>query len=294
MFGLSISTATGLPIDSTPRTWGGQVWRFDVFNGQPAERLIAGGVIAQLGGAPRPAPDARETRRFYYAPDVALVNTRAHQFMHIGVGSGHRARPNSPHTQDRFHALRDYAAFKNLTESEYAAMTPIAPADLVDITDNLGQTIPPGSPGWRLDLGEGGWRGEKALAESRTFNNRIFLTTFIPGTNAEDSSDPCAPPARHQPSLRSGPLERRPGPQLRRLRRRCRTHRIRPISGIPGLDCERAGIYLPRSRRPRLRGRGMCTAALGVRRFALSSNRVRQRAGAHVLESGGRSMSSRR
>ena len=173
---------------------GGQVWRFDVFNGQPAERLIAGGVIAQLGGAPRPAPDARETRRFYSAPDVALVNTRAHQFMHIGVGSGHRARPNSPHTQDRFHALRDYAAFKHLTESDYAAMTPIAPADLVDITDNLGQTIPPGSPGWRLDLGEGGWRGEKALAESRTFNNRIFLTTFIPGTNAEDSSDPCAPP----------------------------------------------------------------------------------------------------
>ena len=30
---------------------GGQVWRFDITNGQPAASLVAGGVIAQLGAA---------------------------------------------------------------------------------------------------------------------------------------------------------------------------------------------------------------------------------------------------
>ena len=172
---------------------GGQVWRFDVANGQPADRLMAGGVIAQLGGAPQSSPDTAETRRFYYAPDVALVNTRARRYLHIGIGSGHRARPNSMLTRDRFHALRDDAAFDPLTQGEYAAMTPVTGADLVDITGNLNRTIPPGSPGWRLDLGEGGRRGEKVLAESRTFNNRIFLTTSIPAENAVDGAADCPP-----------------------------------------------------------------------------------------------------
>ena len=173
---------------------GGQVWRFDVANGQPAHRIIAGGVLAQLGGAPQSAPDTADTRRFYYAPDVALVTTRAHRFMHIGIGSGHRARPNSLLTHDRFHALRDHAAFEPLTQATYAAMTPIAGADLVDITGNLNREIPSGSPGWRLDLGEGSRRGEKVLSESRTFNNQIFLTTYIPGTAPEENTDPCVPP----------------------------------------------------------------------------------------------------
>ena len=35
---------------------GGQIWRFDIFNGQPAATLVNGGVIAQLGGAPARIP----------------------------------------------------------------------------------------------------------------------------------------------------------------------------------------------------------------------------------------------
>jgi hypothetical protein len=45
------------------------------------------------------------------------------------------------------------------------------------------KSVPQGSPGWRLDLtAGGGWNGEKVLAETRTFNNRVFVTTFRPGT----------------------------------------------------------------------------------------------------------------
>ena len=55
---------------------GGQVWRFDVTNGAAAHDLVAGGVIAQLGGAPRRYADAPRIRRFYNAPDVAFIDTR--------------------------------------------------------------------------------------------------------------------------------------------------------------------------------------------------------------------------
>ena len=172
---------------------GGQVWRFDVFNGQPAARFINGGVMARLGGAPRTAPAVADTRRFYYAPDAALVTTRTHRFLHIGIGSGHRARPNSRLTRDRFYALRDYAAFNTLTRTDYETMTPITDADLVDITDHPHNTVPPGSPGWRFDLDGGGRRGEKVLAESRTFDDRVFFTSLIPAAEAEGSAENCLP-----------------------------------------------------------------------------------------------------
>ena len=172
---------------------GGQVWRFDVFNGRPAASLVAGGVIARLGGAPDAAPPATQSRRFYYAPDIALAGVGTQRFIHIGIGSGHRARPNSLATHDRFFALRDHAVFESFTQSEYAAMTPITTADLVDITDNLRESIPFGSPGWRLELNDGGWRGEKVLAESRTFNNQVFFTTYTPAADAQGSLDNCQP-----------------------------------------------------------------------------------------------------
>ena len=172
---------------------GGQVWRFDVFNGRPAASLISGGVIARLGGAPDTAAPATESRRFYNAPDVALAARGSQRFLHIGIGSGHRARPNSLATHDRFFALRDQAVFEPLTQSEYAALTPVTAAELLDVTDNLQQAIPPGSPGWRLDLDDGGRRGEKVLAESRTFNNRIYFTTYTPAPEAQGSIDGCVP-----------------------------------------------------------------------------------------------------
>ena len=172
---------------------GGQVWRFDVFNGRPAGSLVSGGVIARLGGAPDTAPTAAESRRFYYTPDIAIARVGTRRFIHIGIGSGHRASPNSLATRDRFFALRDHAVYKPLAQSEYATMTPITDADLIDITDNLRRAIPFDSPGWRLDLNDGGWRGEKVLAESRTFNNRVFFTTFTPADEAQGSADDCQP-----------------------------------------------------------------------------------------------------
>lgn len=163
---------------------GGQIWRFDIQNGQNANNLVTGGVIAQVGGAPDDAPNASDSRRFYYAPDLALVSDEYSSFLHIGIGSGHRASPNSVFTQDRFYALRDYEPFDTHTQAYYDALIPIEDNDLLDITNDVDAIVPAGSPGWRFELRDGGWRGEKVLAEARTFNNQIFFTTFTPGAGA--------------------------------------------------------------------------------------------------------------
>jgi len=160
---------------------GGQVWRFDIFNGASAANLVTGGVFAQLGAASLtpPAPIS-QTRRFYYAPDFAIVNNKDFDFIHIGIGSGHRAHPLSLANQDRFYALRDYGGQGKQSQATYDAFTPIKDSDLVDITDNVSASVPQGQKGWQLQLRDGGWIGEKVLAEGKTFNNVIFFTTFRP------------------------------------------------------------------------------------------------------------------
>lgn len=171
---------------------GGQVLRFDIFNGQPASSLITGGVFAQLGAAGQATPQDSQVRRFYYSPDVALVTDDNNSFLHVGIGSGHRARPNSIAAHDRFYALRDYDTFKAKTQVEADLFTPITDADLVDVTDDINASVPLGAPGWRFELRtSGAWNGEKALAEARTFDNKVFFTTFEPG--AAVSADNCEP-----------------------------------------------------------------------------------------------------
>jgi type IV pilus assembly protein PilY1 len=160
---------------------GGQLWRFDVKNGQAASSLVAGGVIAQLGAAPSTTPTAADTRRFYYTPDVATVNTRTENFIHIGIGSGHRGHPLNMTNEDRFFALRDSVA--PMDQAAFDALTPITAANLTPIT-STNTTIGTSSRGWYLDLNVGtGWQGEKVLAEARTFNNQVIFSTFRPGTS---------------------------------------------------------------------------------------------------------------
>jgi type IV pilus assembly protein PilY1 len=171
---------------------GGQIWRFDVHNSETAANLITGGVIAQLGSAPEEDPDVADVRRFYYSPDVALVQNAELRFVHIGIGSGHRAHPLGKNNADRYYALRDYNALRRLTQSEYDAITPITDADLAPISavNTPLETDAQGRPtGWKLVLDAAA--GEKVLSEARTFNNKVMFTTFTP--SAGPGADPCAP-----------------------------------------------------------------------------------------------------
>ena len=174
---------------------GGRVWRFDITNGQPAASLVAGGVIAQLGvGSNSPAPGNADNRRFYNAPDVALIQRRAEDpYYNIAIGSGYRGHPLDAVTQDRFYAIRDKMPYARLTQAQYNAVTPLLDSDLVDITaDPAGSTVMPIHAGWKFVLpAQAGRAGEKVLAEATTVNNVLLFTTFQP--LPPSGTDPCYP-----------------------------------------------------------------------------------------------------
>jgi type IV pilus assembly protein PilY1 len=186
---------------------GGQLWRFDINNGNVAGSLMAGGVIANLGAA-NPAggnpgtPPMSKTRRFYSAPDVALIHRRGRPtFFNVALGSGYRGHPLNNQVQDRFYSIRDYNplttfATQALFDSAYSVVTTDTDAntltDVTNITDQVAPTVADTAKGWKLELRlPGGYVGEKVLAESRTFNNKIFFPTYIPSSAA--AADPCAP-----------------------------------------------------------------------------------------------------
>ncbi|HZF28848.1 MAG TPA: PilC/PilY family type IV pilus protein [Gammaproteobacteria bacterium] len=172
---------------------GGQVWRFDVHNGQPASSLITGGVIAQLGAAPNAATTPlADVRRFYGSPDVAIATDKQthSQFVHVGIGSGHRVHPLSLDNSDRFYALRDKnLPLGSMTQAQFDAITPITDTALTTITSAT-TAMSQDASGWKLELNAAA--GEKVLADARTFNNTVLFTTYTPAGVAA-LTDPCIP-----------------------------------------------------------------------------------------------------
>lgn len=167
---------------------GGQLWRFDLWNGQRRSALATGGVLASLGtgdsvpsgAAPAASADAR---RFFSAPDVALIQPRGTDaYYNLAIGSGDGGSVASTGIHDRFYAIRDREPFTKRTQSSYDDAAPIHDADLVDISASpAGSRVPRDAPGWKMDLqSSGGWSGEKVLAEALTVNGVILFTTYEP------------------------------------------------------------------------------------------------------------------
>jgi len=173
---------------------GGRIFRFDIFNGESRANLVTGGVFASLGAGDSATPTVTDNRRFYYAPDVALIQRRAADpYYNLAIGSGYRGHPLALETRDRFYSLRDKTPFAKLTQSAYDNLTPIVESDLIDITDNPGVTpVPTEQRGWRLELRlNGGWTGEKVLAEAITVNGVILFPSYQP--TPPDRANPCLP-----------------------------------------------------------------------------------------------------
>ena len=170
---------------------GGRVWRFDIRNDQLPSALVWGGVFAQLGAGELADPKpAASNRRFFYAPDVALMKSGTVNFINIALGSGHREKPITDTTVvNRFYSLRDYNMFTQVQNAQYkttCGTTETSPCHqivtdsdsrLIDVTSNLNPTIGAGNVGWKMNLTD---MSEKVLAESRTFQNRIYFTSYSP------------------------------------------------------------------------------------------------------------------
>ena len=98
--------------------------------------------------------------------------------------------------------VSDYNGVDKLSQVAYDGIIPFKDSDLVDITDNVKAKVPQGQPGWQLQLRDGGWIGEKVLAEARTFNNQVMFTTFRPSQNATSSVPLSAMPELLAPDIR--------------------------------------------------------------------------------------------
>ncbi len=157
---------------------GGQIWRFDIANGQNANSLVTGGVVADFSGT-----TAADNRRFYYSPDVSLIKKNNALVLNIAIGSGWRAHPLDTVVQDRFYSFTSTDVY-----SAPSSYTTITESNLHDATANLiGQGTSSEQSSAQADLAsKSGWfiklegTGEKALSQSVTINNQILFTTYLP------------------------------------------------------------------------------------------------------------------
>jgi type IV pilus assembly protein PilY1 len=162
---------------------GGQVWRFDIINGETPDKLVNGGVIAQLGAEGLSStPTDAETRRFYTSPDISLFNdvVQDRRFIGISIGSGYRAHPFDLSATDRFFSLRDADVFKTLTQTEYDNYPIITDADLIDVSGKKEVVITKNDSGWMFTLPS----SQKVLSDSVTFDDSVFFVGFSPDNNA--------------------------------------------------------------------------------------------------------------
>jgi len=161
---------------------GGQVWRFDIFNGQTASELVTGGIIARVGAEGIGTPTAAETRRFYNAPDISLITdtTQQRRFIAISIGTGYRAHPFDLTAADHFVSIRDGDVFNQLTQAMYESYPIITDSDLVEVSGQTQTVITADDGGWKFTLPP----NEKVLADSLTFDDQIFFVSFTPDSAA--------------------------------------------------------------------------------------------------------------
>jgi type IV pilus assembly protein PilY1 len=161
---------------------GGQIWRFDITNGQPTSTVIAGGVIARVGAEGLAAPTDADTRRFYTSPDVSLFKdvVQERQYLAISIGSGYRAHPFDLSANDHFFSFRDADVFNKLTQAEYDSYSIATINDLVEVGGDKQVVIDPTDRGWKFQLPP----NQKVLSDSVTFNNEVFFVAFSPDSNA--------------------------------------------------------------------------------------------------------------
>ncbi len=170
---------------------GGQLWRFDIHNTKALDDLITGGVVADLGVAALWNTKANN-RRFYHAPDIALVTTDDAKSFAVTIGSGFRAHPLDTGTTDRFYMMmlpRAYNAgtsYTKYTETHfYDATANEIGADTITVDSALN-----GKQGWYFNLPNA---GEKILSTPLTFKGTVTFTTYEPNPNSVTSN--CIPAA---------------------------------------------------------------------------------------------------
>lgn len=165
---------------------GGKVWRVDMdMDVRDADSSLYDYNKAKLTVFANLAGSGTDKRKFYYEPDVALMQKDGHTVLTVALGSGYRSRPLNAAIQDRFYVMLD----ENVYQPPSDTRLPLTDTDLTE-ADTLalqGKTLQDGSSkGWYMALPNS---GEKVLAPALTFLNKVVFTTFA--NDGAASTDPC-------------------------------------------------------------------------------------------------------
>jgi len=161
---------------------GGQVWRFDIFGGQPASSFVTGGVIAQLGAEGIASPSVGETRRNYNSPDIAIFidNAQNRRFISVSIGTGYRAHPLDTTPDDVFYSFRDPDVFNRLSQIDYDAYSVAKNADFVEVGGSTKAIVTSSDRGWKFTLPI----DQMVLSDATVFNGELFFVAFSPDSIA--------------------------------------------------------------------------------------------------------------
>jgi len=157
---------------------GGQIWRFDISNGNTPSTLVTGGVIAQIGAEGIASPSVGDTRRVYNTPDVALLvdNNINQRFLSVNVGTGYRAHPLNDSATDAFYSFRDPDVFRTLTQLDYDGYDVAVDSDFVEVAGSTNAILTSLSRGWKFTLPA----DQMILSNSAVFNDELFFVAFAP------------------------------------------------------------------------------------------------------------------
>ncbi|RZU47482.1 PilC-like protein with beta-propeller domain [Fluviicoccus keumensis] len=172
---------------------GGQLFRVDLDNGQPAASIAKRvRLVAKLGQTV--TADVANQRRFYEPATVALFEDKdninnGNPFAAVAFGSGYRSHPLNESTKDRFFSILDFdvtrADLLSLPETSSSLRAPVTVSDLSKLDPTTGAGADKSKQGWYIEFPDS---GEKSMAPGLIFSNQLVFTTYVPtvvnGTNS--------------------------------------------------------------------------------------------------------------
>lgn len=173
---------------------GGQLFRFDIYNGETGADFIKGARLADFGG-----DTIESNRHFYYGPDVTEIALGDEIYYGVAIGSGWRASPLDTAVEDKFYMLKDDGVFNRDVDGNYTFMPTVFESDMYDATSHaLSSAVESereiaalefaNKSGWYLNLTTS---GEKVLSSPFIIDYKVFFTTYVPSSS---STSACAPP----------------------------------------------------------------------------------------------------
>jgi len=159
---------------------GGQMWRFDIGDPDPAN--WTGKIIFQSN----PGGDGTTGRKIFYPPDVTLEKDN---YEMVFFGTGDREHPKNSTVVNRIYAVKDRNSATTLNENNlYDFTTDELQTDITEVRRNEILTLLNAADGWLIKLNLN--LGEKVLSPSVVFYKTAYFTTFTP-TAEGMVGDPC-------------------------------------------------------------------------------------------------------